>query len=144
MAEGQQQESNLTVLLALAANVGIAIAKMAAALEEAGLVIVTDEDELLCAKDIGRITVYEILDIARNQRSSIRSRNRSSRIGFFVPEQWQRLSAYARRRRVNAQAACPVDHRAAGMRRRPANLRAAIQARIGRVCAHPFAAAPSS
>jgi len=48
---------------------GIAVAKMATALEEAGLVIVTDENELLCAKDIGRISVYEILDIARNQRS---------------------------------------------------------------------------
>jgi membrane protein len=48
---------------------GIAVAKMATALERAGLVIVTDEDELLCARDIGRITVYEILDMARNQRS---------------------------------------------------------------------------
>jgi membrane protein len=48
---------------------GIAIAKMARALEKAGLIIVTGSDELLCAKDIGRITVYEILDIARNQRS---------------------------------------------------------------------------
>jgi len=48
---------------------GIAVAKMATALEAAGLVIVTDEGELLCAKDVGRITVYEILDIARNQRS---------------------------------------------------------------------------
>jgi membrane protein len=48
---------------------GIAVAKMAAALEAAGLVIVTEGDELLCAKDIGRITVYEILEIARNQRS---------------------------------------------------------------------------
>ena len=48
---------------------GIAVAKMAAALEKAGLVIVTDEGELLCAKDIGRITVHEILEIARNQRS---------------------------------------------------------------------------
>jgi membrane protein len=48
---------------------GIAVAKMAAALEKAGLVIVTDEGELLCAKDIGRITVHDILEIARNQRS---------------------------------------------------------------------------
>jgi membrane protein len=48
---------------------GIAVAKMATALERAGLVIVTDDDELLCARDIGRITVYEILDMARNQRS---------------------------------------------------------------------------
>jgi len=45
------------------------VAKMATALERAGLVIVTDDDELLCARDIGRITVYEILDMARNQRS---------------------------------------------------------------------------
>ena len=48
---------------------GIAVAKMACALERAGLVMVTDDDELLCARDIGRITVYEILDLARNQRS---------------------------------------------------------------------------
>jgi len=48
---------------------GIAVAKMATALEAAGLVIVTDEDELLCAKDIGHVTVNEILEIARNQRS---------------------------------------------------------------------------
>ena len=48
---------------------GIAVAKMARALERAGLVMITDDDELLCARDISRITVYEILDIARNQRS---------------------------------------------------------------------------
>jgi membrane protein len=48
---------------------GIAVAKMATAFEQAGLVLVTQEDQLLCAKDIGRIAVYEILEIARNQRS---------------------------------------------------------------------------
>ena len=48
---------------------GIAVAKMARALERAGLVMITDDDELLCARDISRITVYEILEIARNQRS---------------------------------------------------------------------------
>jgi membrane protein len=48
---------------------GIAVAKMARALERAGLVMVTDDDELLCARDISRITVYEILDLARNQHS---------------------------------------------------------------------------
>ena len=42
---------------------------MASALEHAGLVIVTDYDELIPARDIGRIGVYEILEIARNQRS---------------------------------------------------------------------------
>jgi membrane protein len=48
---------------------GIAVAQMASALERAGLVIVTDNDELIPARDIGRIGVYEILEIARNQRS---------------------------------------------------------------------------
>jgi len=48
---------------------GIGVAQVATALERAGLLIVTDEDELLPARDIGTIGVYEILDIARNQRS---------------------------------------------------------------------------
>jgi len=48
---------------------GIAVAQMATALERAGLVIVTEEDELVPARDIGGIGVNEILDIARNQRS---------------------------------------------------------------------------
>jgi membrane protein len=48
---------------------GIAVAQMSSALEKAGLLIVTEEDELAPARDIGRITVYEILEIARNQRS---------------------------------------------------------------------------
>jgi membrane protein len=48
---------------------GIGVAQVASALERAGLLIVTDDDELLPARDIGTIGVYEILDIARNQRS---------------------------------------------------------------------------
>jgi membrane protein len=48
---------------------GIAVAKMSAALERSGFLIVTDGDELLPARDIGRITIEEILDTARNQRS---------------------------------------------------------------------------
>jgi membrane protein len=48
---------------------GIAVAQMATALERAGLLIVTDDDELVPARDIAGIGVYEILDIARNQRS---------------------------------------------------------------------------
>jgi membrane protein len=57
---------------------GIAVAKMARALERAGLVKITDDGELLCARDISRITVYEILDMARNQRSGhLAPRNRS-------------------------------------------------------------------
>jgi len=48
---------------------GIAVAQMSATLESAGLLIVTDDDELLPARDISRIGVFEILEIARNQRS---------------------------------------------------------------------------
>ena len=48
---------------------GIAVAQMAGALERAGLLIVTESDEFLPARDTGAISVSEILDIARNQRS---------------------------------------------------------------------------
>jgi membrane protein len=48
---------------------GIAVAQMAATLERAGLLIVTDYDELVPARDISGIDVHQILDIARNQRS---------------------------------------------------------------------------
>jgi membrane protein len=48
---------------------GIAVMHMVAAFEQAGLLIVTKDNELILARDIGRITVCEILDVARNQRS---------------------------------------------------------------------------
>ncbi len=48
---------------------GIAIARMAAALERAGLVTITDDDQILCTRDTARITVHEILEVARNQHS---------------------------------------------------------------------------
>jgi len=48
---------------------GIAVAQMVTALEHAGLLIVTDDDELVPARDTGGIGVNEILDIARNQSS---------------------------------------------------------------------------
>jgi membrane protein len=48
---------------------GIAVAQLSASFERAGLLIVTEDDELVPARDIGRIEVYEILEIARNQRS---------------------------------------------------------------------------
>jgi membrane protein len=48
---------------------GIAVAQMASTLERAGLLIVTDYDELVPARDLGRIGVYEILQLARGQRS---------------------------------------------------------------------------
>jgi hypothetical protein len=48
---------------------GIAVAQVATALERAGLLIVTDYDELAPGRDIGHIGVNEILDIARSQRT---------------------------------------------------------------------------
>lgn len=48
---------------------GIAIAQIAAALERAGLLIVTEDDEFVPGRDLGRIGVHEILEVARNQRS---------------------------------------------------------------------------
>jgi membrane protein len=48
---------------------GVAIAQMASALEKAGLLVVTEWDELLPSRDVGGIRVYEILEIARTQSS---------------------------------------------------------------------------
>jgi membrane protein len=57
---------------------GIAVAKMARALERGGLVRLTDDGEVLCARDISRIMVNEILEMARNLRSGhIAPRNAS-------------------------------------------------------------------
>ncbi|HEV7714107.1 MAG TPA: YihY/virulence factor BrkB family protein [Steroidobacteraceae bacterium] len=48
---------------------GIAIAQLGNALEKAGLLIVTEDDEFVPARDISRIGVQEILEVARSQRS---------------------------------------------------------------------------
>lgn len=48
---------------------GVAIAQMAATLERAGLLIVTDEDELIPGRDPGHTRVQEILELARSERS---------------------------------------------------------------------------
>jgi len=48
---------------------GIAMARLVGAFQQANLLIVTEHDELAPARDIGRITVAEILDVARAQRS---------------------------------------------------------------------------
>jgi membrane protein len=48
---------------------GIAVSQMVWTLEKAGLLVVTEDDELLPARDIGRIGVCEILSVARSQRS---------------------------------------------------------------------------
>jgi membrane protein len=48
---------------------GIAIAQIGGTLEKAGLLIVTEDDEFVPGRDIGHITLQEILEIARNHRS---------------------------------------------------------------------------
>ncbi|MEJ1965823.1 MAG: YihY/virulence factor BrkB family protein [Gammaproteobacteria bacterium] len=48
---------------------GIAVAQIGATLEKAGLLIVTEDDEFVPGRDIGRIHVQEILEVARHQRS---------------------------------------------------------------------------
>jgi membrane protein len=48
---------------------GVAIAQIGAALEKSGLLIVTEDDEFVPGRDVGRITIQEILEVARSQRS---------------------------------------------------------------------------
>jgi membrane protein len=48
---------------------GIALAQIGSALEKSGLLIVTEDDEFVPGRDISRITVQEILQVARSQRS---------------------------------------------------------------------------
>jgi membrane protein len=48
---------------------GIAIAQIGGTLEKAGLLIVTEDDEFVPGRDIGHITLQEILEVARNHRS---------------------------------------------------------------------------
>ncbi|HEY2274964.1 MAG TPA: YihY/virulence factor BrkB family protein [Steroidobacteraceae bacterium] len=47
---------------------GIAVAGMAATFEQAGLLVVTDDGELIPGRDTGHIRVQEILDLARSER----------------------------------------------------------------------------
>ncbi|HEX6636299.1 MAG TPA: YihY/virulence factor BrkB family protein [Steroidobacteraceae bacterium] len=48
---------------------GIAIARIVHALEGAQLVTVTEDEYLLPARDLGKISIQEILDIARNEKA---------------------------------------------------------------------------
>jgi hypothetical protein len=45
------------------------MARLVVTFEDAGLLTVTDDDELVCVRDTGQITACEIIDVARNQRS---------------------------------------------------------------------------
>ncbi|MBX5461110.1 MAG: YihY family inner membrane protein [Steroidobacteraceae bacterium] len=56
----------------LAAELGLpgrAVAQIGGTLEKAGLLIVTEGDEFVPGRDISRITLEEIVEVARNQRS---------------------------------------------------------------------------
>ncbi len=46
---------------------GIAVAQMVLALEHAGLLVVTEDDELLPGRDVGSIAIAEILEVARSR-----------------------------------------------------------------------------
>src|SRR5207247_1137315 len=48
---------------------GVAVAQIGSALEKSGLLIVSEDDEFVPGRDIGRITIQEILEVARSQRS---------------------------------------------------------------------------
>ena len=48
---------------------GVAISRIVGALEEANLMTVAEDEHLLPARDLGQISVQEIMDIARNEKS---------------------------------------------------------------------------
>ena len=48
---------------------GIAIARIVQSLEEAHLLTLTDDEKLLPARDLGKIPIQEVIDIARNEKA---------------------------------------------------------------------------
>jgi hypothetical protein len=48
---------------------GIAISRIVHALESALLLTLADDERLLPARDLSRITIQEIIDIARNEKA---------------------------------------------------------------------------
>ena len=48
---------------------GIAIARLVHALEDARLLTLTDDEHMLPARDLGKISIQEIIDIARNEKA---------------------------------------------------------------------------
>lgn len=59
---------SLTALATELGLPGIAVAQMVTALEHCAILVVTEDDELMPARDLGRIRVAEILDVARSRR----------------------------------------------------------------------------
>jgi hypothetical protein len=48
---------------------GIAVARIVHALEGARMITVTEDEHLVPARDLGRISIQEIIDIARNEKA---------------------------------------------------------------------------
>jgi hypothetical protein len=48
---------------------GIAISRIVNALEDAHLLTMADDERLLPARDLGKISIQEIVDIARNEKA---------------------------------------------------------------------------
>ena len=48
---------------------GIAISRLVHALEDARLLTLTDDERMLPARDLGQISIQEIIDIARNEKA---------------------------------------------------------------------------
>jgi hypothetical protein len=48
---------------------GIAISRLVHALEDARLLTLTDDEHMLPARDLGQISIQEIIDIARNEKA---------------------------------------------------------------------------
>jgi|KBSSwiStaDraftv2_1062776.scaffolds.fasta_scaffold299060_2 membrane protein len=48
---------------------GIAISRIVHALESAGILTMTEDEKLLPARDLGQISIQEIIDIARNEKA---------------------------------------------------------------------------
>jgi hypothetical protein len=48
---------------------GIAVARIVHALEGANMVVVTEDEHLVPSRDLGSITIQEIVDIARNEKA---------------------------------------------------------------------------
>ena len=61
---------------------GIAISRIVHALEDARLVTVTEDEHLLPGRDLGKISVQEVIDVARNEQASVAGPSRLGRGAF--------------------------------------------------------------
>ena len=68
---------------------GIAISRIVHALEDAHLLTLTDDEQLLPARDLGQISIQEIVDIARNEKAG--------QVGCAQSQDFRRWTPSARR-----------------------------------------------